>query len=788
MTLEIKKVGVLGSGVMGSGIAAHVASAGCAVELLDIVIDEANPDKLAEGALARLAKSKPALMMHPSFLKKIRTGNLRDHLDRLADCDWVVEVVKEDLKIKQDLYARLEAHLKPGAWVSSNTSGIPLKMLVDGRSDAFRQRFVITHFFNPVRYLRLLEFVKGEAVAEAEAAEFKAWLEGRLGKEVVPAYDSPTFIGNRIGIHGIMSVLHLALAEKIPFEVIDSVLGEAAARAKSASFRTADLAGIDIMAATAKNVYDLCPDDEVRDVFKFPPLLQWMLDNKILGNKTKGGFFKKDKGEGGKKLFLSLDPETKAYKPQEKKDWPILKELKGVDDPAERVRTLLTSDSEAGRLAWRCVADNLTYAVNRLGEVTDLPLNVDNAIKNGFAFELGPFELWDTLGVARVVARMDFEQRQVPDLVRRMLAKGVEGFYRWQYGVPTAQLDPQTLEYVPILEDRNVIILKRDVGRGKVVAENSSAQLIDLGDDVACLSFRTKMNALDDGIVMLMEDTVQKHVPGRFKGLVVGNQGKVFSAGANLVFVLNAARDKQFDLIEEASRRLQYAARALTYAPFPTVAAPFQLVLGGGCEITLACQRAVGSAETYMGLVEVGVGVIPAGGGCLQMLLRMEEAMEAKGEKGPMPKIKAAFQFIGTANVNTSFDEAQRNGYFRRSDVRVMNSAHLLATAKAEVLKMAADFKPVAPRTFRLPGLGGVAALKSAVKDFQLQGLASEHDGIIMGELAHILCGGDVSPVQEVTEERILELERQAFARLCGYEKTQARMDSILTKGKPLRN
>jgi 3-hydroxyacyl-CoA dehydrogenase len=786
--MDIKKVAVLGSGVMGSGIAAHVASAGCQVELLDIVIDEANPDKLAEGALAGLQKSKPALMMHPSFLKKIRTGNLRDHLDRLKDCDWVVEVVKEDLKIKQELYGRLETHLKPGAWISSNTSGIPLKLLVDGRSEAFQQRFVITHFFNPVRYLRLLEFVKGPKVEETQAAEFRGWLETKLGKEVVPAFDSPTFIGNRIGIHGIMSVLHLALAEKIPFEVIDSVLGEASARSKSASFRTADLAGIDIMAATAKNVYELCPNDEVRDTFKFPPLLQWMLDNKVLGNKTKGGFFKKDKGADGKKLFLAIDPDTKQYKPQEKKDWPILKELKGIDDPQERIRTLLTSDTEAGRLAWRCIAPNLIYAVNRLGEVTDLPLNVDNAIKNGFAFELGPFEVWDSFGIDKVVARLRFEDRAIPKLIEAMLAKGITSFYQWQYGVPTAQLDPKTLQYVPILEDKKVLILKREIGRGKVVAENGSAQLIDLGDDVACLQFRSKMNALDDQIVMLMEDTLQKHIPGKFKGLVVGNQGKVFSAGANLVFVLNAARDKKFDLIEEASRRLQYAARMLTYANFPTVAAPFQLVLGGGCEITLACQRAVGSAETYMGLVEVGVGVIPAGGGCLQMLLRLEEGMKAKGELGPMPKVKAAFQFIGTAQVNTSFDEAQRNGFFRRTDRRVMNAAHLLAEAKSEVLAMAADFKPVQPRTLRLPGRGGAEALKFAVRDFKLQGLASEHDAIIMGELANVLTGGDVSPVQDISEERILELERQAFARLCSYEKTQARMDSILTKGKPLRN
>ena len=786
--MDIKKVAVLGSGVMGSGIAAHCASAGLSVELLDIVIDDAAPDKLAEGALAGLKKSKPALMMHESHLKKIRTGNLRDHLDRLKECDWVVEVVKEDLKIKQALYERLETVLKPGAWVSSNTSGIPLKLLVEGRSAAFRGRFVITHFFNPVRYLRLLEFVKGPEVPEGEAAGFREWLEVSLGKEVVPAFDSPTFIGNRIGIHGIMSVLHLALKENIPFEVIDSVLGEAAARAKSASFRTADLAGVDIMAATAKNVYDLCPTDEVRDTFKFPELLQWMLDSKLLGNKTKQGFFKKDKAPDGKKLFLSLDPATKAYKPQEKKDWPLLKELKGIDEPVERVRALFTSDTEAGRLAWRCVADNLIYAVNRLGEVTDLPLNVDRAIRNGFAFELGPFELWDALGVDRVVARLRFEERPVPALVEKMLAKGITAFYRMEHGVPVAQLDPATLAMVPVLEDKRILILKRQEGRGKVIAENSSAQLIDVGDDVACLSFRTKMNALDDGIVMLMEDAVQKHVPGKFKGLIVGNQGKVFSAGANLVFVLNAAKDKQFDLIEEAARRLQFAARGLTYAPFPTVSAPFNLVLGGGCEVTLAAQATVGSAETYMGLVEVGVGVIPAGGGCLQMLIRMEDAMKAKGELGPMPKVKAAFQFIGTAHVNTSFDEAQRNGYFRRTDTRVMNHAHLLHEAKQRVLAMAADFKPVEPRVFRLPGLGGETALKLAVKDFQLQGLASEHDAIIMGELAHVLCGGDVSLVQDVTEERILELERQAFARLCGYEKTQARMDSILTKGKPLRN
>lgn len=787
--MVIKKIGVLGSGVMGSGIAAHVASAGCQVELLDIVIDEAAPDKLAEGALAALAKSKPALAMHPSFLKKIRPGNLRDHLDRLSDCDWVVEVVKEDLAIKRELYGRLEPKLKAGAWISSNTSGIPLKLLVEGRSDAFRKHFVITHFFNPVRYLRLLEFVTGPEVDGAEAQAFRTWLEEGLGKEVVPAFDSPTFIGNRIGIHGIMATLHMALAEKIPFEVLDTVLGDAAARAKSAAFRTADLAGVDILAATAKNVYDLCPNDEVRDVFKFPEFLQWMLDSKLLGNKTKQGFFKKGpKDAKGKKTFLALDPATREYIPQVKRDWPILKELKGLDDPSEKVKTLLTSDTEAGRLAWRCISPNLTYAVNRLGEVTDGPLNVDRAIKNGFAFEVGPFELWDLLGVDRVVARMRFEDQPIAPLVERMLAKGITSFYRWEHGVPVAQLNPKTLAYDAILEDKRVTILKREEGRGKVVAENGSAQLIDLGDDVACLSFRSKMNALDDGIIGLMEDTIQKHVPGRFKGLVVGNQGQHFSAGANLVMVLNAAKDKQFDLIEEVARRLQYAGRMLTYAPFPTVAAPFNLALGGGCEVTMACQRAVGHAELYIGLVEVGVGVIPAGGGCLQMLLRMEDAMAAKGELGPMPKVKAAFQGIGTATVHTSFDEAQRNGYLRRTDRRVMNKAFLLHEAKQEVLKMAADFQPVKERTLRLPGRGGSEALKMAVRDFQLQGLASEHDAVIMAELANILCGGDVSLVQDVTEERILELERQAFARLCSYEKTQARMDAILKTGKPLRN
>jgi 3-hydroxyacyl-CoA dehydrogenase len=773
---------------MGSGIAAHVASAGCEVELLDIVIDEAAPDKLAAGALEALKKSKPALAMHPSYLKKIRPGNLRDHLERIQDCDWVVEVVKEDLAIKRALYDRVEPLLKAGAWVSSNTSGIPLKMLTEGRGEGFRKHFVITHFFNPVRYLRLLEFVKGAEVDGAEAAAFAVWLEEMLGKEVVPAFDSPTFIGNRVGIHSIMTVMHLALNEGIPFEVIDSVLGEVAGRAKSASFRTADLAGVDVLAATAKNVFDLCPGDEDRDIFRFPEFLQWMLDNKIFGNKVKGGFFKKGgKDEKGKPIFLSLNPTTREYRVQIRQDWPILKELKGIDDPAERVKTLLTSDTEAGRLAWRCVAPNLAYAVNRLGEVTEGPLNVDRALKNGFAMEIGPFEAWDALGVDRVAARMAFDGIPVPALVQKMLAKGLTTFYRWTHGLPTAQLNIQTLAYDPILEDKRVIVLKGEEGRGKVIAENGSAQLIDLGDDVACLSFRSKMNALDDGIIMLMEDTIQKHIPGRFKGLVVGNQGPHFSAGANLVLVLNLAREKKFDLIHEVSRRLQYAARGMTYAPFPVVGAPFNLALGGGCEVTLATQRVVGHAELYMGLVEVGVGVIPAGGGCLQLLLRMEDLL-AKKERGPMPKVKAAFQYIATAHVNTSFDEAQRNGFLRRSDRRVMNKAFLLYEAKQEVLRMAASFQPVQERTLFLPGAGGSEALKLAVKDFQLQGKASPYDGVVLGELAEVLCGGNVSPVQEVTETRILELEAEAFTRLCGNEKTQARMEFILQKGKPLRN
>jgi len=332
-----------------------------------------------------------------------------------------------------------------------------------------------------------------------------------------------------------------------------------------------------------------------------------------------------------------------------------------------------------------------------------------------------------------------------------------------------------------------VVVLKREEGRGKVIAENSSAQLLDLGDDVACLSFRSKMNTLDDGIILLMEEAVQKHVPGRFKGLVVGNQGGHFSAGANLVMVLNAARDKKFDLILEVCHRLQAALRGMTYAPFPVVGAPFNLTLAGGCEVTLATQRVVGHAELYMGLVEVGVGVIPAGGGCLQLLLRMEEAL-AKKERGPMPKVKAAFQYIATAHVNTSFDEAQRNGFLRRSDRRVMNKAFLLHEAKQEVLRMAAAFQPVQERTLSLPGKGGAEALKLAVKDFQLQGKASEYDAVVLGELAQVLCGGDVSPVQEVTETRILELEAEAFTRLCANEKTQARMEFILQKGKPLRN
>ncbi len=786
--MNIQKVAVLGSGVMGSGIAAHVASAGCEVELLDIVIDEAKPDKLAEGALEALKKSRPALAMHPSFLKRIRPGNLRDHLERIQDCDWVVEVVKEDLAIKRALYDRVEPLLKAGAWVSSNTSGIPLKMLIEGRGDAFRRHFVITHFFNPVRYLRLLEFVQGPDVDATEASAFGTWLEELLGKEVVPAFDSPTFIGNRIGIHSIMVVMHLALQENIPFEVIDSVLGEAAGRAKSASFRTADLAGVDVLAATAKNVFDLCPADEDRDIFRFPDFLQWMLDNRILGNKVKGGFFKKGgKDEKGRTIFLSLDPATRDYRVQVRMDWPLLKELKGIEEPAERVRTLLTSDSEAGRLAWRCAAPNLAYAVNRLGEVTEGPLNVDRALKNGFAMEIGPFELWDALGADRVAARMAFDGIPVPPLVQRMLAKGLTTFYRWEHGLPVAQLNPQTLAYDPILEDRRVLVLKREEGRGKVIAENGSAQLVDLGDDVACLSFRSKMNALDDGIILLMEDAIQKHVPGRFKGLVVGNQGAHFSAGANLVMVLNAARDGKFDLIREVSRRLQYAARAMTYAPFPVVGAPFNLALGGGCEVTLATQRVVGHAELYMGLVEVGVGVIPAGGGCLQLLLRMEEALEKK-ERGPMPKVKAAFQYIATAHVNTSFDEAQRNGFLRRSDRRVMNKAFLLHEAKQEVLRMAAAFQPAQERVLSLPGRGGSEALKLAVNDFRLQGKATEHDVVVLGELADVLCGGDVSPVQEVSETRILELEAEAFTRLCAYEKTQARMEHILQKGKPLRN
>jgi 3-hydroxyacyl-CoA dehydrogenase len=796
MTMRIRKVAVLGAGVMGSGIAAHLANSGVRALLLDIVPPKAAPgedtaskafkNKFAQGALANMRKQKPSPIVSEQVFTAIEVGNFEDDLGRLAECDWVIEVVKEDMAVKQALFAKVEQHARKGTIISSNTSGLSIKGMLEGRGAEFRKNFLVTHFFNPVRYMKLLELVAGPETDPEVVKSIHRFGEEVLGKGIVYGKDTTNFIANRVGTYGMMRTISEMQKAELSIEEVDKIFGPAMGRPKSAVFRTADIVGLDTFSHVAKNCYDTLTQDEERDVFALPEFLQKMVAKGMLGDKSGGGFYKKDRSAGGKDI-LALDLKTLEYRPQVKVRYESLGAAKDVENVGERVATVLNGQDKAAKFAERITLDVLAYASRRIPEIADDVVNIDRGMRWGFAWDLGPFETWDAYGVKKGVERMKELGLKPAPWVEEMLAKGRTSFYGVENGKDTYwDIPSKSVKVVPEnARTSRVEYLKRG---NKKITGNESASLWDMGDGVTLLEFHSKMNSIDDSIIAMM-NTALDETEKNFRGLVVGNDGANFSAGANIMALLMAAKSDEFEAIRKMASGFQAANQRMRYSPVPVVTAPFNLTLGGGAESAMGGNAIQASAELYMGLVEVGVGLIPGGGGTMQLLRNVYGQYASDKDFDAFPFIKKVFLSIGTAKVATSAEEARELGFLNANDGISANRDFLLSDAKQRVLGMAnAGFRAPRPTRFRLPGASGFATIDMMLYDMELNGQVSAHDRKIAQKLARVLTGGDTSPSVLVTEERLLELELEAFLSLCGEEKTQDRLMFMLEKGKPLRN
>lgn len=803
IAMNIGKAAVLGAGTMGAAIAAHLANAGIPTLLLDIAPKDLTPDEEIKGltlespavrnrivsSLFEVAKKlKPAPFMLGKNAGLISIGNFADDMAKLKDCDLVIEAVVENLDIKHKLFAEVEKHRKPGSVIASNTSGIPIDSIAEPFSDNFKANFLGVHFFNPPRYMKLVEVIPGTKTSGEVACQMSGFLDRRLGKGVVPAKDRPNFIANRIGVFGMMATIHEMIAMGFTPTEVDQMTGKAIGHASSATFRTSDLVGLDVTAHVTNNLYPAVPDDEDRDVFKLPELIQTLLDKKILGDKTKGGFFKKSTDAEGKRVILELDLNTLEYKPQEKTKFPSLDAGKAIEDIPTRVKKLVWGDDRVGEFLWKTGSRVSRYAANRIPEIADTIVEIDNAIKWGFGWEIGVFEAWDAIGVRESVERMREEGQAVPESVEKMLASGAETFYKNEGG-NRLYYDLVGDEYKPMPDRPGVMVLKSVKERTGVIKTNPGASLIDIGDGVACLEFHSKMNSIGGDTVQMMNfalDEVEKN----FKGLVIGNQGGNFSAGANIMMLLLAAQEEEWDDINLMVHSLQQSVMRLRYSSKPVVTAPYGLTLGGGCEIAIHGNRVQAAAETYIGLVEVGVGLIPAGGGTKEMTMRAMDVAAATPDADPLSFLKKTFEMIGMGKVATSAQEAKSWGFFRDVDAISMNGDRLIADAKQEVLNLDASgfVAPVPRQDIYVMGEAGQAAMKLALHMMKQGGFVSDHDVLIGKKLANVMSGGTMNHSAYVSEQYLLDLEREAFVSLCGERKTQERIAAMLKTGKPLRN
>jgi 3-hydroxyacyl-CoA dehydrogenase len=805
MSYTIKRVVVIGSGTMGGGIAAHAANAGLRVYLLDVAPKELTPEEEKKGltlespsvrnrivaaSLERLKKSKPAAFFTPETAELVTVGNLEDNFDWVSKGDWIVEAIVEQLRPKQELFARIERVRRPGSIVSSNTSGLPISTIAAETSREFKSHFLGTHFFNPPRYMKLLEVIPTAETSPEVVAFMNDFAERRLGKGVVVCKDTPNFIANRLGSVLGASTLGFVLENRYTVEEADAILSPLIGRPKTGLFRLQDLVGLDVSSSVGDNLYDLIPDDETREVLRnqnLGTLRTTQMERGRLGDKTGQGFYKKPP-KGGKADILSLDLETFEYRERREPDISSIKEALKIKSLPERVRFVLKQNDKAGRLARHAVYNTLAYAARRVPEITDRLSDVDRAMRWGYSHELGPFELWDALGVRETADAMEKEGVAVAGWVKELLDAGHETFYRETEGA-RSYYDPARRAYVSEAADELKIELARLKSAGRVVRENRGASLVDLGDGVACLEFHTKMNTLDADVGEILLASVQEVEAGEWRGLVIGNEAADFSVGANLAGGIGAGGA---DAIEQALKVMQDALSAVRFCSKPVVTAPAGRTLGGGCEVSMAGARAAAAAETYMGLVEVGVGLIPGAGGCKELVRRVvSPPVRAASGADPVPFLQRALQTIATAKVSTSAAEARAFGYLSDADLNVMNRDHQLAEAKRLVLELSdAGYAPPArgAKSCYAAGRDALAALRAGLYVMQQGGYMSEYDLHVSGKVAWVLCGGNLSSAQWVDEQYFLDLEREAFVSLCGEPKTQERITHMLSTGKPLRN
>src|SRR5580765_5891919 len=804
--IQVKKAAVLGAGTMGAQIAAHLANAGVPTVLLDIVPKEPNGSEarpsgratsdnaqdrnaIARAGLEAAKKSKPAAFFTADRAALVSIGNFEDDLARLKDCDLIIEAVVENLDIKRGLYEKVEQHRRPGSVVASNTSGIPLQQLAEGRSDDFRAHFLGMHFFNPPRYMHLVEIIRTEWTKPEVSCSMFGFLDERLGKGVVVAKDRPNFIANRIGTYGALVTMRAMLDDGYSIEEVDKITGPAAGRPKTATFRTFDLVGLDVFAHVVKNLHENLPDDPDREMFVMPEFVTKMIERGLLGNKTKAGFYQRRVGEGGKREIWTLDYATFDYRPSQKVKLPSLDMAKNIEDTRERLKALVWSKDRVGAFLWKTISKTLTYTADRIPEIAATIVEVDRAMRWGVNWELGPFEVWDAIGVEKSVAKLKEEGRSIPANVQAMLDAGVKAFYKQKDG-QQFYYDFVSEEYRPLADPPGTIILKSLKDRTGVIKKNSGASMIDLGDGVACVEFHSKMNSIGGDTLEMLKFAISE-TEKNFVGLVVGNQGINFSVGANLMLMLMEAQDENWEELEMIGRYFQSSVMSLRYSPKPVVVAPFQLVFGGGCEMVLHADRVRASAETYIGLVEVGVGIIPAGCGTKEMLVRALDSIPADmKDADPFPFVKRAFETIALAKVATSAEEARDFGFLREEDSISMNADRLIADAKKQMLALAATgYVQPQPRTDILAlGAPALATLKLGVHLMKRAGYISDHDALIGEKLERILTGGDLNHSTRVSEQYLLDLERETFLSLIGTRKTQDRIGHMLKTGKPLRN
>ncbi len=800
MRRRIRKAAVIGSGIMGGGIAALLASAGIEVMLLDIVPfdlkDEEKNDpkarnRIVQAGLDAALKARPPLFMDKKTDPNMLTiGNLEDDFEKLAACDWIVEVVVENLKIKQQLFKRIDGVRQKGSIVSSNTSGIPLKEMSKELSQEMRQHFLGTHFFNPVRYMHLLEIIRGEETLP-EVLEFMAdFGEKMLGKGIVWAKDTPNFVGNRIGVQGMGKAMQAMLAHDLTIPEVDALFGPPMGRPKTAIFKTSDLVGLDTMAHVSSNCYDLCPTDEMRDTMKIPDFVNKMIEKKLLGNKTKAGFYKKELTPEWKTLRKVINPKTGEYEEYGKADFPCLEAAKKAQTLPEKLQAVVYGDDKGARFAWDVVSNGLIYSANRIPEISDTIVDIDNAMKWGYNFEMGPFETWDAIGVKKSVEKMEKDGLTVPENVKKMLASGASSFYKLEGG-KKLYFDFASNQYKEMAANEKAIVLADLRANNKVVKTTASCSLIDIGDGVFDLEFHSKMNAINKEMVDFMMEAGE-YVLENGVGMVIGNQASgmpaPFSAGGDLAYMLGLARAGRFEEIDAFIRNVHKGIMGTKYAPYPVVAAPFGLTLGGGCEVCLSADRMVAHADLFMGLVEIGAGLVP--GGCGMMHL-WRNYVDSKPEIAKLTDLAGffiqAFMCVAQAKVSSSAADARKNGFLRPADRIVFNKDTLIGEAKKEVLKMVDDGY-VPPRKKKTPVFGREAhgMLWAEMNNMKIGGYITPHMEKIAKRAAVCMSGGDVPQGTLVSEEYLMSLERETFVDLWRTEETQKMAEHIMNTGKPL--